>query len=90
MLLLITVLFSVWTLVYVYQGGKEVNDHVFSIFVLACMSVFPFWGWLYKLEHGQGIHLFDFLLVLGPFSMWALFWIDKAWLFAQVITVRNH
>lgn len=84
MLLLITVLFSVWTLVYVYQGGKEINDHVVSIFVLACMSVFPFWGWLYKLEHGQGMHLFDFLLVLGPFSMWSLFWIlarrkDAGW-----------
>ena len=82
MLLSITILFFLWTLVYVYQGGKELNDHVVSLFVLGCMVVIHL-GWIY--ESAEGLPLFaEGLLMVGPVLMWALFWIlarrqDAGW-----------
>lgn len=84
MVFIVTTVFFFWTLYFVYQGGREVNDHVVSAFVFGCMIIYPFWAWLYELHHEASLLSLTIALSLGPILMWALFWIlarrqDAGW-----------
>lgn len=86
MLWFVTAVIFMWTLRYVYQGGKEANDHVVAIFIFACMFVYPFLAFLHEKSSNTDVDnvYLQFVLVSGPLLMCALFWIlsrrqDAGW-----------